>query len=1365
MLKFATKVFFTCRSISGLGFIFYLLIGFVILICTDGNSVYGKTCNSSKIKNQIEQLDKNPISRNSAVEVLSNCGDSAVPALLQKFKKNQSKFSKESVILVLNKIGTAAIPDLIQFVDDKTIREEDRENILFTLSQITQDDKAQSNIGIKVLVDLLEDKSDVISIRNTATFLLGEYFYSETQFIPNLIAIFSNPNENDEVRYWTAVTLAKVNPKNLETNSTVLEIIQAKQESKILRKRLVSLLGRTSISERELIKALTPILHESQLKRTSEGWLLLEEALNVIESSLIKLQRQSYETQSKDLYQIQTDIENILKVIQNKFTEELQEPTPKLEWSSQKLSRLLFIQSKSASIQQILQNLNTKPEASQKQDIPSITKRVFFDKIFIFLVSFIGSYLVYRLILWKKPLLLLKLPSTSFNVPKIGNFAGFSIPYPILAFLKYHPRVLNAWVEEKIDKVRQNFEILPTVEYRQFHVPIPVSIQKMPPIKLEAKSELLQSSVKSNRVRWLILGEGGSGKTSLACQIAKWAMEDNEVHRLCDHLVIPLLIENVESSLMKEIQTKLKELRDDNNDLSEEVIKQLLKKKRIMVIIDHLSEMSQELRKAILEEAESLSVNFLVITSRFRDVLGKQRLYTLLEPQRISKGQSSMFLDYYLIAKNMRQLFDDKRDYVPAVIKLDQIMGIQEDITVLFAKLYIELVIDAKIKGKSIDKISNNIPTIIRDYLNTLNENVDGERLDNESIYKILRLIAWECLHKTFKPVNADYEKILNIISEANPNFDNSLEIAKQYINYLEKRLSLIQLFTAARTQLSFQLDPIAEYLACLHLRELYGSNIQSWQDILTLADEKKQNHEEIQSFLLALKDCCSFELDGLENVPSFVTDELAKLAGLNLEAIKRERFNRLIESYISSLDKHNPNGIRLAAIEKLSEIGVEASDAVPDLVELLRDKSQEISSSACSALVSIGKAAVPELIKTLEDKVKVVRISAIQTLGEIGLESSKAVPTLLVGLKNDDIEVKRAVIVALGQITYCASSSDISLAELVEKQEEPIEIRKLAAQSLGKMNSISEIALNHLKKVAENECEAAQVRLSAAQALYFQNQNVQPFVTELSENEILLHPLNSSITVFLEELGSTVHPLEMVLISDGSFIMGSPLTESGHNESEKQYQVPVNEFFMSKYPVTQAQWRAVASLPKVSREISLEPSKFRGETRPVESISWLDAVEFCSRISNHTGKEYWLPNEAEWEYSCRARTTTPFHFGENISKNLACYDRYVKGVSEEQQDGTTPVGSFCIVNSFGLSDMHGNVWEFCANSWHDDYQDSLNDDDKPSKVIRGGSWTSPATQCRSATRNLIDSGKSSPSIGFRVCCSIGNESATALGD
>ncbi|MBH8550956.1 SUMF1/EgtB/PvdO family nonheme iron enzyme [Nostocaceae cyanobacterium CENA357] len=249
----------------------------------------------------------------------------------------------------------------------------------------------------------------------------------------------------------------------------------------------------------------------------------------------------------------------------------------------------------------------------------------------------------------------------------------------------------------------------------------------------------------------------------------------------------------------------------------------------------------------------------------------------------------------------------------------------------------------------------------------------------------------------------------------------------------------------------------------------------------------------------------------------------------------------------------------------------------------------------------------------------------------------------------------------------------------------------------------------------------------------------------------------------FTENLGNDI-TLAMVSIPGGQFLMGSPDDEAKRFDAESpQHLVTIKPFFIGKFPVTQAQWRAVAELPLINRNLDPEPANFKGINRPVEQVSWDDAVEFCARLCQKTERNYRLPSEAEWEYACRARTTTPFHFGETLTPNLASYNNnstYSAGVQGTNYGQTIPVGSFP-ANAFGLYDMHGLVWEWCADHWHENYKGApcdssvwLSKDDSQSRLIRGGSWKSSARLCRSSYRSWNPQDGRGNILGFRVAVS-----------
>ena len=276
--------------------------------------------------------------------------------------------------------------------------------------------------------------------------------------------------------------------------------------------------------------------------------------------------------------------------------------------------------------------------------------------------------------------------------------------------------------------------------------------------------------------------------------------------------------------------------------------------------------------------------------------------------------------------------------------------------------------------------------------------------------------------------------------------------------------------------------------------------------------------------------------------------------------------------------------------------------------------------------------------------------------------------------------------------------------------------------------------------------------------------------VIRVDDSGNIVDSSQKSIRQKIEDLGNGIK-LQMVYIPGGTFTMGSPESEEGRDDDEgPQHDVTVPPFFMGKYPVTQGQWKEIASRTdlKVKLDLKLEPSYFKEPYqdidrwhRPVERVSWYEAVEFCERLSKLTQRNYRLPSEAEWEYACRAGTTTPFYFGKTITPELVNYDgQYVYGNAQkgEYRGETTPVGQF-YPNAFGLYDMHGNVWEWCLDTWHNSYDGAPTDGSawetgghSTRRVSRGGSWSDYPRWCRSADRNYYVSVETVDDIiGFRL--------------
>lgn len=240
---------------------------------------------------------------------------------------------------------------------------------------------------------------------------------------------------------------------------------------------------------------------------------------------------------------------------------------------------------------------------------------------------------------------------------------------------------------------------------------------------------------------------------------------------------------------------------------------------------------------------------------------------------------------------------------------------------------------------------------------------------------------------------------------------------------------------------------------------------------------------------------------------------------------------------------------------------------------------------------------------------------------------------------------------------------------------------------------------------------------------------------------------------------------LDLIAVPATRLRMGAPAREPHCGTYEcRMRSVQTTPFYLARTPVTQAQWRAVAALPAVARDIDAAPACFEGDTRPVECVSWLDAQEFCARLTRATGHALRLPSEAEWEAACRAGSRTPFHFGETLT---AAHARYAAShVYAAEQPAGTPRSTMPVAqhapNALGLHDMHGNVWEWCADHWHDSYagapadsrawQEGGRDD---WRSLRGGSWADAPGRLRSASRSGYPAAAGNRVIGLRIALSL----------
>jgi HEAT repeat protein len=754
---------------------------------------------------------------------------------------------------------------------------------------------------------------------------------------------------------------------------------------------------------------------------------------------------------------------------------------------------------KTTLTQQEKQEKGEKSDDEKKSDLP----------LTVVLAILGGVGVLYVGVLCFSPLWLLRLPA-ELKVPKLGMIPEFKLPLSFLIWLKYHPRVLDAWVEKHIDTFDKKFQENETVDERKDYVSLPVELNKQEIEELTTE-DLRKTFEKEKRVRLLIWGEGGSGKTTIACQIAKWAMVKDKSKRLTQHLMLPVLIEQelkLQSGegmkpLMEDIVGQIQDLSDGEQKIVDELlVEQLLRKRRILLIVDHFSEMSQQTREKINPEVPEFPANALVITSRIEEKFnGIDNKITTL---RFDGGKLAYFIEQYLKQCQKWKLFQDQEEFLQECAQLAGIVGDKKTITVLLAKLYAERMINAKENSSLRERRLDNIPDLIIDHLKKLNREV--ERLTNEEYHTLefdAKLIAWKCLERDYKPSYVERESVIVALGEKKA--DNSLE-------HFEKKLHLIK--SGKSGTIRFALDPLAEYLAGLYLVENYNENEASWHYFFAKVDSNPDKREEIKGFLLAVRDCCLAK--GTEaKVPSFVAEELGKLAGLDLEALKQEQQKQRIRRFIDNLRlphqddrlhaveelskmaaiaksavdgllialKNNDSDVRYYAAEALGNLDNTSESVLQGLVASLEDDDFHVSRSAAEALGKLGnpsESVLQALLACLKDDNSDVRLRAAEALGKLGNTSESVLQGLLACLKNDNDYVRRGAAKALGNLGNTKLSV---LQELVAcLKDGNYTVRYCAAQALGKLGNTSEPVLQVLLGCLEDDNSF--VRLRAAEAL-----------------------------------------------------------------------------------------------------------------------------------------------------------------------------------------------------------------------------------------------------------------------------------------
>ncbi|MEY4354522.1 MAG: hypothetical protein RLZZ609_2763 [Cyanobacteriota bacterium] len=979
----------------------------------------------------------------------------------------------------------------------------------------------------------------------------------------------------------------------------------------------------------------------------------------------------------------------------------------------------------------------------------------------------------------------------------------------------YTPQEFQTWVERHQARLAKAFLGLPSVQARQVHVPLDVCLTLAGAAATEGPRLLVPGDLeplleKAGNHVLLLSGDGGAGKTSLGFAIARWWLEGEPggVVRLPVLLETALapgetVAERVRSWLRGQLAWMAGAA---EADLAPELVEALLAAKRLIPIIDHLSELAPAAREQLLA---ALPPGLVVVTSRSDDDGFRERPLSRIVPQRIAVERLQAFFLDYLRRKGQGEALSDD-DLMPAQAQLKRIVG-DKPITVLLAQMFIDDVIANREEGL----LAGSVPELMLSYVRRLDTPADpalrrraGLEISEKVVQRALRVVALASHRQgpvgqpLFQPLEFSEAVARAALMAGEPTgLGLGREETEALLVYLIELRLLLQP-GAAVGRLRFPLDPLADHLAAAEQFErleeqalVEGAGV--WEEfVASLEPRPHAERERMRGFLLALRDGAMEAQSKRQRVlamPEDVPDRLAKLGFLDPEGERYRLALQRARKWMWEL------GVPVAS-ERRDAIGKLAAMAAAQ-EDSERRAARDVASQRLARILS-------EVVPELQVERREEQQEAAVVLGLIGSETGVDALERLAREGEQPPELRRAALEALGLAAKRLGGKPSPLRErivgLLEEQ--------LRADALDLLVEGAEGWAEHDRRLPVLQGASRGLQLAASADLPLLGSGPRREVPMLTLTALKggegLRIRTEVVTRAVWRLPlpecAEVEPqqLELVVVPAGTYQLGSPPTEWGRQEVidwlasnrdgcgdvdvEAERQVTLKPFALVRHPISQGQWRAVVEgVARMERDLEPTPGKATPESlwdtyaQPgelaVDSVSWLDCQEWLRRLNSWL-TERWselggqgpaaqlaLPSESQWEAACRARgpeaASQPFHFGDTLDGRWARYDSSVAFAAGRQtnqakvkQPGTN--GASGLVNRFGLAEMHGQVWEWCEDSWHPDptgqgwptdglpwREEAMDLVERASgqrawKLLRGGSWINDPHDARAAVRD-----------------------------
>lgn len=545
-----------------------------------------------------------------------------------------------------------------------------------------------------------------------------------------------------------------------------------------------------------------------------------------------------------------------------------------------------------------------------------------------------AAYLLAMIVFWNallhvRPLWIHRLSgfvasNLTFTLPQwLGGFTFPVQTITLLSFYRHHDRVLDAWVLARAATVRSRFNRRPSVKSRLAYVSVPARLNDEMIERVDVAA--LRAVFERRKFCLLITGEGGSGKSSIAFQIAQWGLSDRRADWAGRHPIVPVLIEEElpategNDALLAAISTQLQDLTEGQQPVSDEFLEVLLRRQRILLIADHFSEMREETKQIVRPDQSGFPANALVVTSRRDEELGVD--CAVLKPSRIRGNRLSSFVEAYLTLIRKRDLFTDQQ-FFRICAGLSELVG-ERDVTPLLATLYARLVIAAVEESTDLD-IPRSIPQLMIEYVNLLNRVIERTPHSDRAVQHDAKAVAWAVTERALVPSDVSRGTVLEQLGG---------DDAEGRLDYLESALHLVQTIGPTRDRVRFTIDPLAEYLAAIFFIEARAADKSEWGKML---DRLQQDAGTVRGFATALIECSREPRYG-ELIPAESEKALADLrARLNPDAeapIRHTRRAEAILRVVEAMDLVLPQGTRIS----IGTLPVYADEVVNGLRQFAR--------------------------------------------------------------------------------------------------------------------------------------------------------------------------------------------------------------------------------------------------------------------------------------------------------------------------------------------------------------------------------------------------------------------------------------------